>query len=437
MKTPITAALGLMICLATSAPAQGAPVSMTLGEALARGRSNGVQAALARLGAQGTMLRRRELGAAQLPQIDGSASMQRQTVNLKEFGLDFPNVPGVTDPFTLFRARVGATQSLFDRALVARLRAVSDSAIAAGLDAERAADLASAVAGAAWLRLASAQELVIAREQDSITAFALLAIGQAQVDAGTAPRIDATRGATRAAGVRLQIAVARNERDRAQLDLARAVDIPPGTPLVVSADIAIIGDTLPANIDAAVAMAKEHRVDLAAERQRQVALERTLGAIRSEFIPTVAAGGFVQTSSGQGFNELAGTWNIGVGLSWSIFDGFRRARRADEQRLRLDAGKLRLHDLEAQIEADVRQAALDVASARNEMTLATDQVRLAETELSEARERFAAGVAGSVETTNAQAELAAARDALINARLAAGAAQINAARALGLLNQIH
>lgn len=42
-----------------------------------------------------------------------------------------------------------------------------------------------------------------------------------------------------------------------------------------------------------------------------------------------------------------------------------------------------------------------------------------------------------METTNAQAEVAAAHDALIQARLSAGAAQINAARALGLLNNVH
>ena len=432
-----TLAALLLTLTASAMSAQGVSRPIALGEALARGRSNGVQAALARLSAQGTLLRRQELGAARLPQLDGSASMQRQTVNLHEFGLSFEGLPAVTDPFTLFRARLGATQVLFDRAIADRLRTAKDTAIAAGLDAERAGELASTLAGAAWLRLAGAQETVLAREADSVTAFALRDIGQAQVNAGTAPRIDATRGLNRAAAVRLQIAVAHNERDRAQLDLARAIDIAPGTPLVVAADIAFVSDTMPRNVEAAVAMAKEHRLDLAAERQRQVVLERSLAAIRSEYIPTVAAGGYVQTSGGKGLNDLAGSWNIGLGLSWSIFDGFRRARRVDEQRLRIDAGKLRLHDLEAQIEADVREAALDVASGRDRIALANDQVRLAEQEVAEARERFAAGVTGSVETTNAQAELAAARDALIQARLSAGAAQINAARALGLLNQVH
>jgi len=430
-------ALSLLAWGAAALPAQGAPVTMTLGEALARGRSNGVQAALAHLAAEGSEVRSREQHAALLPQVDAGASMQGQTVNLHEFGIAIPGFPAVTDPFTLFRARVGFSQLLFDRATMERLAAARDTAVAAGLDAERAGDLASAAAGAAWLRLAGAQETVTAREQDSISAFALLDIARSLVDAGTSPRIDRTRSENRAAAIRSQIAVARNERDRAQLDLARAVDLPTGTALVVAADTPIVSDTLPGNIDAAIALAKAHRVDFTAEQARLVAMQRSLSAIRSEFIPTLAASGYVQSSGGNGLNDLAGTWNIGVSASWSLFDGFRRERRVDEQQLRLDGERLRLHDLESQIEADVRQAALDIASARDQLGLANDQVRLAEEELSEARERFAAGVAGSIETTNAQAELATARDVLIQARLAAGVAQINAARALGLLNQVH
>jgi outer membrane protein len=429
----LTLALG---ALAMPLHGQATTVPISLPEALARGRSNGVQAALAHLSAQGASLHRAELGTALLPQVDGSGTVQRQTVNLREFGISIPDFPSVTDPFTLFRARLGASQVLFDRATVERLRSARDTAIAAGLDAEHAGDLAATAAGAAWLRLAGAQETVAAREQDSVTAFALRDVARSLVDAGTAPRIDRTRSETQAAAVQLHIAVARNERDRARLDLARAVDMPPGTPLIVASDITFNSDTLPTDVDAAVALAKSHRADLAAERGRQVALEHSLAAIRSEFLPTVAASGYVQTS-GVDLSELAGTWNIGIGLSWSIFDGFRRSRRVDEQRLRIDAGKLRLHDIEAQIEADVRQAMLDIASSRDQLTLASDGVRLADEELSEARERFTAGVAGSVETTNAQAELAAARDALIQARLSAGAAQINAARALGLLNNVH
>jgi len=45
-------------------------------------------------------------------------------------------------------------------------------------------------------------------------------------------------------------------------------------------------------------------------------------------------------------------------------------------------------------------------------------------------------VAGSVETTNAQASVAAARDALIQARVSYGSARLSAYRALGAIDQI-
>ncbi|MGH7583840.1 MAG: TolC family protein, partial [Gemmatimonadales bacterium] len=201
------------------------------------------------------------------------------------------------------------------------------------------------------------------------------------------------------------------------------------------ADSVISGAPLPADIDSALAVAMAHRTDLAAERQRLSAMERDLAAIRDQAIPTLSASGYGQTS-GVAFDQLYGTWNIGVALSWPIFDGLRRQRQADEQRLRLDAERLRLHDLESSIEADVRGAALDIASARDQLALANDRFNLAQEELSEAQQRFTAGVAGSIETRQAESELATARDAVIQARLAAGAAQVNAARAMGLLNSV-
>ena len=48
---------------------------------------------------------------------------------------------------------------------------------------------------------------------------------------------------------------------------------------------------------------------------------------------------------------------------------------------------------------------------------------------------MAAGVAGSVETTNAQGGLVAARDGLIQARVNAAVARVSLRRAMGVLDQ--
>jgi outer membrane protein TolC len=46
-------------------------------------------------------------------------------------------------------------------------------------------------------------------------------------------------------------------------------------------------------------------------------------------------------------------------------------------------------------------------------------------------------VAGSVETTNAQSSVIAARDAMIQARVSYGTARVSAYRALGVIDQLH
>jgi outer membrane protein len=120
-----------------------------------------------------------------------------------------------------------------------------------------------------------------------------------------------------------------------------------------------------------------------------------------------------------------------------ILDGLRRQVRAREAQARLEAQQIRESDLGDQVETEARQSVLDVASARQRVAIALDQLRLAERELAEADERFRAGVAGTVETTNAQSSVISARDALIQARVNYGTARVSAYRALGIIDQLN
>jgi len=125
-----------------------------------------------------------------------------------------------------------------------------------------------------------------------------------------------------------------------------------------------------------------------------------------------------------------------VGLSVPILDGLKRQVRAREAQARVEAQQVREGDLGNQVETEARQAVLDIASARQQVAIAVDQLRLAEQELAQADERFRAGVAGSVETTNAQSSVIAARDAVIQARVNYGSARVSAYRALGIIDQL-
>lgn len=417
----------------TPAPAQSTvpPLhTVTLTEALARGRSVGTRAVLARLDAQLAGQRVGIARSALLPSVNGTVSVDRQTLNLDEFG--FPGVSGTTDPFDLMRARLGAEQTLFDRQAWSRLAAARDSAVAAGADADRVTALAAAAAGAAWLRLAEAEQLVRAREADSVTAWTLLSAAREQVAAGTAARIEQTRSETRAQVTRNQLSEARHERARAQLDLARAMRLPSESRLTTSG-MAGLDFTMPADPDSAVAVALANRRDLAAARTRLKVATEQVHTSSMAYWPTVAARGFVQ-ESGQHADALAPTWSLGLALQWGLFDGLRRHRELDQSRLKADAARIRLDDLNDAVAAQARRAVLDIASANEQMAISRDRLKLALEELGQAEDRFDAGVAGSVETTTAQASVTAARDATIRASISLGAAQLRAASALGLLN---
>ena len=180
-----------------------------------------------------------------------------------------------------------------------------------------------------------------------------------------------------------------------------------------------------------MAVAIANRPELAAERQRTEVARKNRKAVGQENLPSAQLSGYVQSSAGLS-GDYAGTWNVALGFAVPILDGFRRQRRHAEQTLRIEAQELREADAARQVDAEARAAVIDLRSAREQIAVANRRVELAELELQQAEERFTAGVAGSVETTNAQRGLVAARDALIQARVALDVARVTAYRALGL-----
>jgi outer membrane protein len=409
---------------------------LTLLQAIELGRSQGVNAAIAQLNERAANARVGQRRADLLPSINGSADYSRQTLNLAEFGLRIPGLPTVTDPFDLYRLQVQASQTIFDASLIGRLRAVRDTAVAAGLDSKAAGEISGATAGVAYLQALSARETVRARQADSAIAATLLDQARQLVGAGVSPAIDQTRSEVSFAAVRTQLEVARNSSDRSRLDLLRALNLPSGTKLELADSLGPGALDLPLNPDSAAEFAREHRAELAAERARTQAAHRSLGAIRAEYLPSLGLSGYYK-ESGQSTSGLDGSYTVQLELKVPILDGFRRQNRVREENLRVEIQETRERDLVNQIETEARQSVLDVASAEQQVAIAGDRLRLAEQELGQAQQRFQAGVAGTVETTNAQSSVISARDALIQARVNFGTARVGAYRALGVIDQLH
>ena len=265
---------------------------------------------------------------------------------------------------------IQGSQTIFNMSSISRLRAAKDSALASGYDARAVGDLSAAEAGLAYLQVLSAEEAVTARLADSSIAAELLDQAKKLTAAGVSPIIDQTRSEVNFATVRTQLEVARNERDRSRLDLARALELPPSQPIVLSDSLGPATLTVPKDSDEAVAFALAHRPDLLAEQQRTKSVETSHRAIGQEYIPSLVASGAL-FESGKEFSTLDNTYVVQLGISLPLLDGFKRPARQQEAQARVDAQKLRESDLRLEVETETRQALLDLTSAEQQVTLAS------------------------------------------------------------------
>ena len=110
-----------------------------------------------------------------------------------------------------------------------------------------------------------------------------------------------------------------------------------------------------------------------------------------------------------------------------------RDGRREEASSQHRAEHIRTTDMEQQIAVDIRIAVDSLRSADEEVKVAREGLKLAEAELEQARRRYSNGVAPSLEVTQAQTELARARDDEVLALFHHVQARIDLGQATGTL----
>ncbi|MFI5239679.1 MAG: TolC family protein, partial [Gemmatimonadales bacterium] len=212
--------------------------------------------------------------------------------------------------------------------------------------------------------------------------------------------------------------------------------LPTGTPVVLSDSLGRIdSSTTPTDEAAATALALQHRPDLKAAEARIAAATQSVSAIRAERLPTLSLIGD-DGVNGLSVHHMLNTYEYGVQVSIPIFDGFRRSGRIQEQQGVVQEAQVQQHEIEQQAAADVSTAILDLRAAGQQVAATGEQLRLAEQEVSQARERFRAGVAGNADVIIALLQLTTARTAVIDAQTNFQTARIALARAQGIVTTL-
>src|SRR5256884_3070331 len=351
--------------LAAQTPAPTTPLRLSFADAVRLAAGEVPAVALATLRTNEADARVRQARSALLPSLSVGGSWLNRTFNSKSLGIDFPPVPTgpggtlqpavpeLVGPFDTYDARFSATQTLFDWSSVKRVRAAG--AQADGSRAERGVTVEGSVltAAVAYVRAVRAQAVVAARQADSAIAAELVGLAEAQKAAGVSAAIDVTRARTQLVTAEGLLLVAKNQLDRARIDLTRALGIDPGTPLAFTDTLAATlgAADVPAARDSVVAAGLANRPDLRAQLARAGAARQSGAAIRAERLPRLEVGADYGVN-GRTVPGAIATRDVTLQVSVPILDGFRREARLAEQDAVVRESRGGERDLRQQIAAD-------------------------------------------------------------------------------------
>lgn len=410
--------------------ASAQPLALTLSDAMARGLKQNLGVLAQEQGVRLAGGARWQALSGLLPRVDGHVSETRQTVNLAAFGFSgFPGVPQIVGPFNVFDARVSVSQPVFDLSALNALKAGNHNLAAEQYSLQDARTLVVLVVTNLYLEaVTSASRLEAARAQLD-TAQALLRQANDLKAGGLVAGIDVIRADVEQSAERQRVIAAEAELERNKLQLARAIGLPLSQVFTLADRVPDAPADLP-DVAAAMADARSKRPDYLAARQRLEAAAATKRAAVTDAYPSVHVDANYG-SIGLTPDTARSTYAVGGTVRLSIFDANRKARsvQADAE---LQRRKDELADYDSRLEYDVRNAMLEARSSEQQLSVARSGLELANRELTQARDRFGAGVADNIEVVRAQQSVAAASERLFESLYRHGLARVALGRATGL-----
>jgi outer membrane protein TolC len=251
-------------------------------------------------------------------------------------------------------------------------------------------------------------------------------------EAGTAPELDVLRARVDYQTQEQALIRDRNAHEKDKLALARAV----GLPLDQKFNLV---DRLPfaplENItaDEALKVAYATRKDLQALDEQVKAATAQRKAATGERLPSISFSGDYGVI-GPTLGHSHGTFDAVGSASVPLFEEAKLRGDARQAQAQLDSQKAQLSDLRGQIDADVHDALLDLQSAEKLVEVARSSVELAKETLSDAQQRYGAGVSDNLAVVQAQASVAQANGQYVMSLYQHNVAKLSLARAMGVVD---
>jgi outer membrane protein TolC len=366
-----------------------------------------------------------------LPAINATANYTRRPFEVSRV---VGNTNIVVQRFNALSGVASLNLTLFDAKSLPALNSANAnrrSAVAAATEARR--QLSFEVGQAFLATLGIGQVLEASRHRYDYARQNLEA-ARARYNAGLASVNDVTLAELEFATAEVGVTQNQGQVQTSLLELGHLLDAPDAVKETLVIPEFLIEAAQAGAADAAklVGEARTRRLDLVslewlAKAQHALVLEPQL-----RWLPSLALSGQYRYTNEAGLTGQTTNWNVGMSLSWSIFDGFTRNADYRDRKAQATLADLDVQASVRQVELDVRQALVSLDSQRASLKQAKVAHAAAVRNAAETSELYRQGLASALQVADANVRLFEAEVALVGERFGLGVAFLNLEAALGL-----
>jgi outer membrane protein TolC len=248
-------------------------------------------------------------------------------------------------------------------------------------------------------------------------------------EAGTNARIDVTRSLVELQTQQQRLSSLVSDLRKQKIAFARLIGLPLDRELILT-DVLAGPDAVVPQVEDELRIAYERRADLRAAEAQVKAAEITLSAAHAERLPSASLSGDYGTI-GPNPASQHGVFAATASINLPIYQGGRIRADIEQAEATLRQRRAELADQRAQVEEQVRTALIELETAMGQVRLAETNRGYANETLTQARDRFAAGVATTVEVVQAQEQVASAESDYISSLFSLNLAKLSLTRATG------
>lgn len=412
------------------------PLRLTLRDAVATALKENPQVQIATLSFAESQQDKSVARSALLPQAGVEVLDRAMRFNLySQFGSKFPGVPEHAGPFQFFQAGPGVTMPLLDLTLWRRLQAARQ-----GMNASQAQETTMRE---------QIVLLVVSQYLAGMRATAAVQAAQSRVDLaqalydqaddlqkhGVGTGIDTLRANVELQNEKQRLLEAQTQQKVALFGLTRLLNVDPQREIEL-ADTPNFYATPQIDANQTLEQAYETRPEMKALDSQAHMAELAKRAASESRLPTL---NFAGTWGEQGLSAPSAipSYVYQLTVDVPLYTGGRIHAEIAKADLEIKKVEQERTELRNRIALEVKTSQAQLDAAQHEVDVANLGVKLAQEEVSQARDRFQAGVANNIEVISAQDALARANDNQIAALYGYNQSRADLSHAIGQIEGLY